>query len=214
MGVAESGGHWLNASVSSFQMKNKPPKDNLGLGKTMLYATVAGVLLIGAVVAISKGKAAIKSAREKRQIEIRDQNMAEAQQALEPSKVSQETQDRISRYEIQKYQEQLREFQSNPVRKLELVDFNPDRGGFGAILMVSFTLKNNYDRRFSDIKVRFIEKGKSGTEINSRELTIYDSIEAGETKKFNDFNVGFVNSQTDSVSMDIVDADYYRAARP
>jgi len=81
---------------------------------------------------------------------------------------------------------------------VRILDWSWSKGGFGNIMKADFQMRNDSRYDIKDIVVKCTHFGKSGTEIDSNTRTIYDVIEAGETKVFQDFSMGFIHSQTDT----------------
>jgi len=65
----------------------------------------------------------------------------------------------------------------------------------GAFMEASFTITNSSSFDVKDITIRCQHSAKSGTKIDSNTRTIYDVIKAGQTKRFENFDMGFIHSQ-------------------
>ena len=85
------------------------------------------------------------------------------------------------------------------LRDLEL-KFEWGKGGFGSIMMVDFTFTNKGKYAVKDIKVECRSAANSGTFIDKNKKTIYESVQPGETKRIDHFNMGFLNSQATSTA--------------
>ena len=72
------------------------------------------------------------------------------------------------------------------------------KGGFGAVALVSLTLKNNNEVAVQDIGVTCHFTGESGTEINSSDKTLYVSIAPGKARTEKTVNFGFIDPQAAS----------------
>ena len=68
-----------------------------------------------------------------------------------------------------------------------------------------FTITNSSPYEIKDIEIKCIHYAKSGTRLDSNTRTIYDVIKAGETKKFQNLNMGFIHSQAESSAAVIQD---------
>lgn len=78
------------------------------------------------------------------------------------------------------------------------LDFNWRKGGFDSVMKADFTVTNNSQYNVKDLEVTCNHYAKSGTKIDSNTRTIYDIVNAHSTKKFPDFNMGFIHSQASS----------------
>lgn len=72
------------------------------------------------------------------------------------------------------------------------------------LLYVDFTVTNDGPYPVKDIEIECVHFGKSGTQIDSNERTIYDVVAAHGRKKFNRFNMGFIHSQATKTRCSIV----------
>lgn len=88
-----------------------------------------------------------------------------------------------------------------PEKYLEITPKNWYLGGFGSVAIHSLSIKNTSEVDYKDIKLQFVYSGNSGTILSTNSYTIYDTIPAGQTKTFNELNVGFVNSQVTNSSV-------------
>jgi len=79
------------------------------------------------------------------------------------------------------------------------------KGGFGSVLQLDAIISNNSDITVFDFNIICVNFGKSGTIIGKTEKTVFDTIKARETKRFDNINMGFLHSQTDAVRCSIVD---------
>lgn len=89
--------------------------------------------------------------------------------------------------------------------QVQLENFEWTTGGFGNVMMADFKIKNDSKYLVKDIEITCTHTAKSGTVIDSNKRVIYDSVEAGATKKIKDFNMGFINSQANQSSCEITD---------
>ncbi|MCA0175657.1 MAG: zinc ribbon domain-containing protein [Proteobacteria bacterium] len=85
------------------------------------------------------------------------------------------------------------------LRDLKL-DFEWGTGGFGSVMLVDFTFNNKGKYAVKDIEVVCRSSANSGTLIDKNKKTVYELVKAGETKKIQRFNMGFLNSQATSTS--------------
>lgn len=90
------------------------------------------------------------------------------------------------------------------LRDLKL-DFEWGTGGFGSVMLVDFTFNNKGKYAVKDIEVVCRSSANSGTLIDKNKKTVYELVKAGETKKIQRFNMGFLNSQATSTSCAVDD---------
>lgn len=63
------------------------------------------------------------------------------------------------------------------------------------IMMASFVVKNESKYDIKDFEITCQHFAESGTNIDSNTRTIYDVVKAHSTRKFPNFNMGFIHSQ-------------------
>jgi hypothetical protein len=85
------------------------------------------------------------------------------------------------------------------------LDYKWEKSGFGNIMMADFTLKNPTIYRFKDFEISCTHFAPSGTQIDSNTRTIYEVVEPHSTKKINQMNMGFINSQAASSGCKLTD---------
>ncbi len=91
------------------------------------------------------------------------------------------------------------------IRNQIKLDWEWQKSGFGNVMEADFTITNRSDHDIKDIEIRTVQVGKSGTQIDRNTRTIYEIIKARQTKEFKKFNMGFIHSQSESVSARITD---------
>jgi hypothetical protein len=89
--------------------------------------------------------------------------------------------------------------------KVHLVDYSWSRGGFDAILMIDFTIKNDGDRAIKDFTIECEGGGGSGTRVDRNRKVVYERLAAGASRSFDDFNMGFLHSQVQRVGCKVTD---------
>mgnify|MGYP000034063915 CR=1 FL=1 len=67
--------------------------------------------------------------------------------------------------------------------------------GFGSIMEADLFIKNNSDYDVKDIEVECNHYAKSGTKIDSNNRTIYEIIKSKSSKKYPNYNMGFIHEQ-------------------
>ena len=90
---------------------------------------------------------------------------------------------------------------------LQNLDFNFEWGktGFDSVMEINMTIKNNGTKDIKDFTVECVHSTNSGTEVDRNKREVYEIIKAGETKKMDNFNMGFIHSQATSSNCGIVD---------
>jgi hypothetical protein len=83
--------------------------------------------------------------------------------------------------------------------------FTWNRGGFDSIMMANFTVKNNNKYTIKDLGVKCLHYASSRTLIDGNDRTIYDVVADHSTKRFPNFNMGFILSQAVRSNCQIVD---------
>lgn len=94
--------------------------------------------------------------------------------------------------------------QPSPESNISIKNLNWTRGGFGSVMLVTFTLKNENHYNVRDVQIKCDLSGKSGTVIGSVEQTIFERLV--DTKTFSDVNMGFIPGQTNSVNCSVLSA--------
>lgn len=77
----------------------------------------------------------------------------------------------------------------------------------GAVLLVTVSVRNGADTGIKDLRISCDLYGASGTKIDVSKATIFDTVKAGQTREFTDFNLGFFHPQTASLSCRLTDLD-------
>jgi hypothetical protein len=67
-----------------------------------------------------------------------------------------------------------------------------------SIMTVNFTIHNQNAFSVKDIAIKCVLSAPSGTIIGSIDRVVYQRVEPGEANHIDDFNMGFINSQTKS----------------
>jgi hypothetical protein len=77
------------------------------------------------------------------------------------------------------------------------------RDGFGTIMMLDFTIRNDHDYAVKDITIRCNHFGRSGTKIDDNTRTVFEQIPAHSSLSRSKFNMGFFHDQTSESSCNI-----------
>jgi hypothetical protein len=106
------------------------------------------------------------------------------------------------------YQDKINKTQdmaSHPERYVRLKAFSWRKEAFGNVMEADFTIENMLSVNVKDIEIVCTHSAPSGTVIDSNTRTIYDLIGAGKTRVFRNFNMGFIHSQANRSSCEVVD---------
>ena len=96
---------------------------------------------------------------------------------------------------------------SNPLDNIALRQYGWDKVAYGSIMEVNFEIVNFNPYAVKDIEIKCTHYGPSGTEIDSNTRTIYDVIPADGSKKFKNFNMGFIHAQAATTSCEIISVE-------
>lgn len=109
---------------------------------------------------------------------------------------NQKYRDKLNHYigirDIKKNQER------SPEKFVKIVKFSWTKEAFGNVMELDITLKNELPFAVKDIEIRCEHYAPSGTKIDSNERTIFEILQPGEKRSFQDFNMGFIHSQATS----------------
>lgn len=84
-------------------------------------------------------------------------------------------------------------------------DFEWGKTGFDSVMEINMTIKNNGTKDIKDLTVECVHSSNSGTVVDRNKREVYEVIKVGETKKINNFNMGFIHSQATSSGCSVVD---------
>jgi hypothetical protein len=88
----------------------------------------------------------------------------------------------------------------DPYGEVLLLNWRPVRGGFGAVLIANFDLKNLADRPVKDVEINCNVLSESGTLLNQISFTVYRRVLPNRTVAVRDLSAGFISQQTDTVT--------------
>lgn len=95
---------------------------------------------------------------------------------------------------------------TNPERALQITRFNWQKGGFGSIQLVSFTVKNDASFPIRDFELKCVHQGPSGTNMDMNVRTVYERIPAHGSKYIPEVNMGFIHPQVATSRCEITEA--------
>ena len=84
------------------------------------------------------------------------------------------------------------------------LDFKPSKSGFGNIATISGRITNSGPTSVKDLRIECVSSAASGTVIDKNNRTLYEVVDPGKPHTFKDFNMGFINSQVQSISCEVV----------
>jgi hypothetical protein len=94
----------------------------------------------------------------------------------------------------------------DPAAGLTLQNITWHLGGFDVVAIATFTVKSTNDFPTRDIEFSCTSHGASGTALSGVTHTVYDVVPAKGTKVFREVNLGFMSSQSATLSCRISDA--------
>ena len=80
------------------------------------------------------------------------------------------------------------------------------KGGFGSVMTVSGTIRNNSRFALKDFTLQCELSAPSGTLVDRNVKVVYEQVAAGSSKVIRDFNMGFITDQSATASCKIVRA--------
>lgn len=83
----------------------------------------------------------------------------------------------------------------NPERYVSIESFSWSVGGFDTVMIANFAIKNSLPWAVKDIEIQCTHSAPSGTVIDRNTRTIFERIEPKQTRRFSNFNMGFIHSQ-------------------
>ena len=85
------------------------------------------------------------------------------------------------------------------------LDFTWSKGGFNNVMLADFKIKNDNEFPIKDVTITCNHAARSGTKLGSNTQTIYEVVKAKSTKRINNFNMGFIHSQTGGSRCEVTD---------
>ena len=92
----------------------------------------------------------------------------------------------------------------NPRKYVTLSNFRWSKGGFGTVMLASFTIKNELPFDVRDIGVLCTLSGSSGSMIDAKGTVLYLKVPAKSSKRSGEINLGFVNQQAASANCEVL----------
>lgn len=100
----------------------------------------------------------------------------------------------------------LASLKENPEQGMHVEKIRWRKSGFGNVMVVDFTLRNDSLSRLKDFRITCDSQGNSGTDMDSNTRILYEVVEARKTKTFRNVNMGLINSQVATTSCRVDEA--------
>jgi len=86
----------------------------------------------------------------------------------------------------------------NPADGASVEAIRPRKEGFGNVLVVDLTIRNDSLSNLKDFIIACESKGNSGTTIDVNRRPIYEVVNARSSRSFREINMGLINNQVSS----------------
>lgn len=100
----------------------------------------------------------------------------------------------------------LEHLKEHPELGMAVEKVRPRRGGFGTVMLVDFTLRNDSLSDLKDFHITCVGKGRSGSNVDRNSIILYEYVSARRTRTIRDVNMGLINPQVVSTSCTVDDA--------
>lgn len=97
---------------------------------------------------------------------------------------------------------------TNPLQDAKantVLDYTWGKSAGGSLMEANFTISNQGSVDVKDFEITCTHYGPSGTKVDSNTRTIFEVVKTGQTRVFNNFDMGFIHSQAVKTSCAIVD---------
>lgn len=91
----------------------------------------------------------------------------------------------------------------NPEKGATIEKIAPRKEGFGNVLVIDITIRNDSLSHLKDFQIVCENKGNSGSTTDVKRSVLYERVEARTSKAFKGINMGLINNQTVSTSCDV-----------
>lgn len=110
---------------------------------------------------------------------------------------------RTSLTELEEKKARADRIRANPEEGVEVVVYRWHTSGFGAVMMLDITLRNDSSVELRDFVINCEHSGPSGTVIDRNSRTLYEKLAAGEKRKFRNVNMGLIHSQVEKTACQV-----------
>jgi hypothetical protein len=93
---------------------------------------------------------------------------------------------------------------TNPDKYISVTNSSCEEGGFGAVALATFTLKNESLRDVGDIEMKFTFRGESGTVLRTEQKIVPIVLKKGQSKTVRKENLGFHPQNAATMSTEFV----------
>lgn len=100
----------------------------------------------------------------------------------------------------------LEHLKEHPELGMVVEKVRPRRGGFGTVMLVDFTLRNDSLSDLKDFHITCVGKGRSGSDVDRNSIILYEFVSARRTRTIRDVNMGLVNPQVASTTCTVDEA--------
>lgn len=100
----------------------------------------------------------------------------------------------------------LEHLKEHPELGMVVEKVRPRRGGFGTLMLVDFTLRNDSLSDLKDFHITCVGKGRSGSDVDRNSIILYEFVSARRTRTIRDVNMGLVNPQVASTTCTVDEA--------
>lgn len=97
-------------------------------------------------------------------------------------------------------------YEEHPEQALEITRFSWEKGGFGSVQLVHFTVKNSAPFAIKDFTLECKHQGPSGTDMDENTSVVYEVVPANGSKRVGEVNMGIIASQVASSRCNITEA--------
>ena len=97
-------------------------------------------------------------------------------------------------------------YADNPERALDISKFSWEKGGFGSVQLVRFTVNNKASFAIKDFTLVCHHQGASGTDMDENTRVVYQVAPAHGSVRVREVNMGLISSQVSSSWCNITDA--------
>jgi hypothetical protein len=88
---------------------------------------------------------------------------------------------------------------SSMLADVQLNSLAVQKQGFGAVLVIAFSIRNGTDIHIKDPLIECSLYGKSGTKIDTASARLYERLPPGQERRIRELNMGFIHNQASSV---------------
>lgn len=92
----------------------------------------------------------------------------------------------------------------NPEQAMQVEKVEGRMEGFGNVLVIDITLRNDSLSNLKDFHLKCDSKGPSGTKLGVNSTVLYETVNARETRTFRKVNMGLLNYQATSTYCEVL----------